>query len=205
MDGGTAKLNIDHLVYLGITTKNQAHRWKELQKQNPKSKCMICGNKIKVTSPISKTLQLRYFKNKHIPEVHWIFNFQLNSENLEAVEQCKNYIKTLNTKQKQSHLFPCCYRCWNIAVNINKDYYINNVELYYKQFQEDNPNYINWNSITLEECQNEEQKHLKITQYYEYIKDWCNMVNICCYTDNGLKYCSKYNGKCIHTNPNIET
>lgn len=202
MEGSTAKTNIDHLVYLGFHTNIQGRRWKELFKKNTTAKCMGCGNKIRVTDPISKTNGLRYFSHRHIPEVHWIFNFQLNPEDASAVEECKQYFSNLSNKDKKMHMFPCCYKCWHIATHINKNYYTLGVEEYYTKYKTENPEYVNWNIITLEQCQTEEQRQAKIMQYYEYIRDWCAIVNVCCHTDNGLKYCSKPNGKCIHTNPN---
>ena len=202
MEGGSAKLNIDHLVHLGFHTNIQSRRWQDLFKKNTVSRCMGCGNKIRVTDPISKTLNLRYFSHRHIPEVHWIFDFQLNPEDPEAITQCKAYVNTLSNKQKKGHMFPCCYKCWNIAVYINKNYNTTGVEQYNTQFQTAHPEYTNWNVITLEQCQTEEQRNAKIMQYYEYIRDWCSVVNVCCHTENGLKYCSKAVGKCIHTNPN---
>lgn len=202
MEGGTAKINIDHLVYLGFNTNIQARKWYDLFKNNTVSKCLGCGNKIRVTDPISKNLNMRYFTHRHFPEVHWIFNFKLNPNDTEAVEQCKTYVNTLSNKQKKEHLFSCCYKCWHIATNINKDYNTDSVNQYYIQYKVENPEYINWNLIKIEYCQNETQRQNKIMQYYEYIKDWCSMVNICSYTENGVKYCSKVIGKCIHTNPN---
>jgi hypothetical protein len=203
MEGGTAKINIDHLVYLGFYTNIQARKWQDLFKKNTVSKCQGCGNKIRVTDPISKTLIMRYYSHRHIPEVHWIFDFQLNPENPEAVEQCKAYVNTLSNKQKKAHLFPCCYKCWHIATHINKNYNTSGVNQYYEKFQAENPGYTNWNLIKIENCQDEQQRKNKIMQYYEYIRDWCAMVGICSYTENGFNFCSKAIGKCIHTNPGV--
>jgi hypothetical protein len=203
MDGSTSKINIDNLVYLGIHTTTQAHRWKDLFKKNPNAKCLGCGNRIRITNPISKLLYIKYYSHRYIPEVHWIFNFQLNPELPEAVEECKEYISSLSNKQKKEHIFPCCYQCWNISVNITKDYYTESVVEYYKNYSIQNPEYINWNNITFEECETDEQKRKKLEQYYTYISEWCNMIGYCYHTEDGLKYCSKKKGNCIHTNQEL--
>lgn len=203
MEGSTAKLNIDHLVHLGIHTQDQARKWKELFKKNPISKCFGCKNKIRITDPISKSLHLRYYSHRHVPEVHWIFNFQLNINDPEAVQQCIQYLKTASNAKKREHILPCCYQCWNIAVNINQDYNAENVDTYYRNFMVENPEYTNWALVSFNQCTNDEQKQAKITQYYEYISAWCSMINYCSYTEDGLKYCSRKYGTCIHTNEEL--
>lgn len=203
MEGSTAKTNIDHLVYLGIHTQVQARKWQDMFKKNPIAKCMGCNNKIRITDPISKTLNIKYYSHRHIPEVHWVFDFQLNPDVPEAVEQCKEYIKTLSNNKKKAHIYPCCYKCWDIAVYKNMDYFTENIDKFYKQYQLENPQYVNWNVISLQQCENEEQKQAKLQQYYEYISQWCEMINYCSHTINGLNYCSKKKGHCIHTNPQL--
>jgi hypothetical protein len=198
MNNSSAKLNIDHLVLLGFPVNIQAQKWRQLFKKNPLGKCMGCNNKIRVTDPISNKLKLKYYSHRHIPEVHWIFDFTININDNDAINDCINYFKKIYNNEKINNIYPCCYKCWNIAVNICNNYNTNSVEEYYENFKLQNPNYINWALITFEQCSNEDEYNNKKQYYYEYIKDWCNMVNLCSYTKDGLKYCGKQIGKCEH-------
>lgn len=200
MDGSTAKLCIDHLVYLGFFPHLISHKWRDVFKKNPIGCCQGCGNKIRVTKLISKNLGMKYYSKNYLPEVHWIFNFSLDFNNSESVLECKNYIESLSNSKKKEHLFACCYRCWNIAVYHTKDYFTDSVDNYYKSLYTLNSDYINWNTINFEDIHDEQKRRDKIMFNYEYISTWCIQVGICCETQDGLKYCGKKTGKCIHTN-----
>ena len=204
MEGSTAKTNIDNLIHLGFTTKIQSQRWYSLFKKRTNAKCMGCNNKIRVTSPISKLLGLKYFSHRYIPEVHWVLDFKLQLDE-SSIKQCKDYIKTLHINEKKEHIYPCCYKCWDIAVNIKKDYSSIGINEYYTNLSVTNKEYVNWSSILLENCKTDEHRKLKLNDYYDYISNWCKMIGYCSYTEDGLKYCSKQNGKCIHTNSNYNS
>jgi hypothetical protein len=200
MENSTAKLCMDHLVHLGFFPHLIGQKWRDNFKKNPIGTCQGCGNKIRVTNPISKQLGMKYYSKKHLPEIHWIFNFSLDVNNPDAVNQCKAYIETLSNSKKKDHMFPCCYKCWNIAVMVSGDYFTDSVDTYYKTYQQENPEYINWNTVNFESIQDEQHRQAKIMFNYEYIATWCNQVGLCCETTDGLKYCGKGVGKCIHTN-----
>lgn len=200
MNNSTARLNIDNLVYLGISPYVTALRWKELYKKNPIGKCQGCGFKIRITDPISKNLRLHFYTKKYIPEVHWIFNFKLDYNDTNALNECAKYIKKLTNKEKQGHIYPCCYNCWNIAVNITKDYNTDSVNEYYMMYKASNPDYINWNEYNYNDLTEESAKSAKLAFNYEYINKWCDQVGLCSYSSDGLTYCGKNNGKCEHTN-----
>jgi len=203
MDNSTAKISIDHLIKLGFSVNVITNRWRDIYKKNPIGNCKGCGFKIRITDPISKGLRLKYYSKRHIPEVHWIFDFKLNPNTAEAVEQCSQYIKTLTNTQKKQHIYPCCYNCWNIAVYHTEDYNTESVNMFYAAYKENNPEYVNWNEFNFEQIQNEEQRKAKIMFNYDYISKWCETVGICYNTEDGLKYCSKRVGHCVHTNAEL--
>lgn len=202
MENSTSRINIDHLVQLGFKTGHMSRKWRYYFDKKPIGKCLGCNNKIRITNPISKNLNLRFFKKKHIPEVHWIFDFQLYFHDVEAINECIKYISSLTNKEKVNHIYPCCYKCWNISLYECKDYFTESIDKYYKEYSVNNPSYINWNNIEFSDIQdNEEYIKQKKTFDYEYISEWCNKVGICYYTEDGDNYCGKKIGKCIHTKP----
>lgn len=205
MNNSTSKVSIDHLIMLGFPIHSMGQKWRNIYKLNPVGKCKYCGHKIRITDPISKILNLKYYTNRYIPEVHWIFDFNLYYENNTAIADCATYIKSLSNTKKKAHIYPCCYNCWNIAVNESKDYNLNSVISYYKTYELNNENYVNWNMYKFNELTDPNQIQAKIKFNYDYIIKWCNMVGICSYTNSGHAYCGKYIGKCSHTNNNIKS
>jgi hypothetical protein len=200
MENSSARINIDHLVQLGFKTGHMSKKWRCLFNKKPIGHCLGCGNKVRITNPISKNLKLNFFKKKYIPEVHWILDFKLNFNDIEAINKCKEYIISLSNKEKVNHIYPCCYKCWNLSVFTFADYFTESIDNYYKELSINNPSYINWNTIEYTDIQGNEEyiKQKKIFDY-EYISEWCNNVGICCYTEDGFNYCGKKIGKCVHT------